>query len=110
MKPIVIEVERKNGKIVNLTVEDLKQMLDDAYDQGYKDRGYYWWNSYPVYTTTTDKITINGTGTPEKWWDGITVSAEDLKDTFINASKNSESTITTATTGTNYIYANGGNH
>ena len=46
MKPIIIGV--KNGKI-ELTLEEFRRFMNDAYDQGYRD------NLSITYNTTTDK-------------------------------------------------------
>lgn len=61
MRPIVL-IKGKDGN-VNMTIEEFKKHLDDAYDAGVqdgrKDRCNYWpqWTYYT--TPTTDKITIS---------------------------------------------------
>lgn len=75
MRPIIIEVDKK--KILNLTIEDLKKMLDDAYDQGYRDGYNSHWYAYPYVTTTTPYYYTTGgdkTGDFKKWWNDITCS------------------------------------
>lgn len=57
MKPIIIKVD-EDGK-VNITVSELKEYLDRAYEEGKKDgNSYYTWNkpitvTTPYYTTKT---------------------------------------------------------
>ena len=58
MKPIIL-IEKENGKI-HLTREELQELLDNAYNEGYKDSSRYfkvyptwtWTNSDSYYTTT----------------------------------------------------------
>ena len=57
MKPIIIKVDKDDK--VNITVSELKEYLDRAYEEGKKDgSSYYTWNkpitvTTPYYTTTT---------------------------------------------------------
>ena len=76
MKPIMVQID-KQGKI-DITPEEIKKIIDDAYAQGYSDgkasvttptiiyteRNWppYWWKDYWYSTptvTTTDHITIS---------------------------------------------------
>lgn len=56
MKPIIIKVDKDDK--VNITVSELKEYLDRAYEEGRKDgNSYYTWNkpitvTTPYYTTT----------------------------------------------------------
>lgn len=57
MKPIIIKVDKDDK--VNITVSELKEYLDRAYEEGKKDGNwYYTWNkpitvTTPYYTTAT---------------------------------------------------------
>lgn len=57
MKPIIIKVDKDDK--VNITVSELKEYLDRAYEEGRKDgSSYYTWNkpitvTTPYYTTKT---------------------------------------------------------
>ena len=59
MKPIVL-VKGNDGK-VNITIDEFKKYIDDAYEAGREDgrreRGYYW-NTITTPYYTTDKVTI----------------------------------------------------
>lgn len=62
MKPYVVILKQiKDNKII-LTEEELKAIVERAYDDGYNDgNSYYWrhyWSNYPyIYNTTCDNIT-----------------------------------------------------
>lgn len=62
MKPYVVILKQiKDNKII-LTEEELKSIVERAYDDGYNDgNNYYWrhyWSNYPyIYNTTRDNIT-----------------------------------------------------
>ena len=70
MKPIVL-MKGNDGK-VNMTIDEFKKYIDDAYEAGREDgrreRGY----SYPWYTTTWSSGTVPCTS------DSITISANDI--------------------------------
>lgn len=59
---IKVFIKNKNNKI-ELTEEELKSILDEAYWEGYKNNKTYtwtspqWWNQ-PYYTTTNSTSTI----------------------------------------------------
>ena len=68
---IKVFTKNKNSKI-ELTEKEIKELLDEAYWEGYRDNNHWtytspsitsndWWKNQPYYTTTsTDKnITIN---------------------------------------------------
>ena len=68
MSRVVVIEKNKDGKI-ELTKEELQQMLDDAYTQGYTDgKGRYDTITYPSYpvlytnaSTSKNTVTLNGT-------------------------------------------------
>lgn len=58
MSYVVVVEKNENGKI-ELTKEELKKMLDDAYSKGYSDgRVRYETITYPNWYTTTSPATI----------------------------------------------------
>lgn len=69
MKPIVVEVGKDDK--VNMTVSELKEYLDRAYEEGKKDgSSYYTWNkpitvTTPYYTTKTYLDTTTSTSSPK---------------------------------------------
>jgi hypothetical protein len=67
MKPIVL-MKGNDGK-VNMTIDEFKKYIDDAYDAGYEDgrRAHV----YPWYTTTYSSGTVPAS-------DSITISASDV--------------------------------
>lgn len=63
MKPVVLIKEtNKDGKI-ELTEEELKQLITDAYEQGYEDGKKQ--NQVPIY------IPPISSNPPGNWWDQI---------------------------------------
>lgn len=55
----------KNGKI-ELTEKQLKKLLDDVYQEGYRDNKHYTWSSpmtYPYYYPSTVYYTTDSTST-----------------------------------------------
>lgn len=70
----------KNGKIT-LTAKELKELLDEAYWEGYRNNNHSWtyttpsWSPY-YYTTTTDNITISTSADAKP--NTVTINASDL--------------------------------
>lgn len=77
MKPIIIKVDKDDK--VNITVSELKEYLDRAYEEGKKDgNSYYTWSkpitvTTPYYTTTPYFDTTTSTSAP-KTTDTITTA------------------------------------
>lgn len=69
MKPIIIKVDKDDK--VNITVSELKEYLDRAYEEGRKDgSSYYTWDkpitvTTPYYKTTPYFDTATSTSAPK---------------------------------------------
>ena len=55
MKPVVLITEKNAKGMIELTEEELKQLIADAYEQGYEDGKKQ--NSAPIYIPTTEPST-----------------------------------------------------
>lgn len=63
MKPIVLV--KGNDDKVNITIDEFKKYIDDAYEAGREDgrneRSWHpWISTTPYYASSTDTITISG--------------------------------------------------
>ena len=76
MKPIIIGVT-KDGK-VDMTIEDFRKHMNDAYNQGYNDN-----------SLTSSLSNLYGSDTNSKWWENLQY----------NDCRNSNDTSTKATEG-----------
>lgn len=76
MSHVVVIEKSKDGKI-ELTKDELKKMLDDAYNKGYSDGRARWdtitYPSYPIWCTSSNSNTIAS--------DKITLNANDVSGT-----------------------------
>ena len=70
----------KNGKIT-LSAKELKELLDEAYWEGYRNNNHSWtyttpsWSPY-YYTTTADSITVSTSAQAQP--NTVTINASDL--------------------------------
>ena len=69
MKPVVLVVKEKDGKL-DITKEELQKMIDEAYEQGYKDGD----KRVPIITPiepdiTTPQVFYDSSGNPYQYCD-----------------------------------------
>ena len=84
MKPEVIIVEKKENGLISLTEEQLKTMINDAYDAGVVDginqnRYYYFTTPAPYEKKYGYEFTCNGTGTDPRAINTVTTSSSNLR-------------------------------
>ena len=90
----------KDGKIT-LTAKELKELLDEAYWEGYRNSNHTWtyttpsWSPY-CYTTYGDGCTIS-TSEAAKSSNTITIDANSITSGSVTLNKNDANNITYAT-------------
>jgi hypothetical protein len=63
----------KNGKL-EFTKEELEQILNEAWNDGY-NKGYYSANRLPYYTYTSPETTAN-----PNWWDNVKLTRNNTEE------------------------------
>ncbi len=98
---IKIFTTNKDGKIT-LTAKELKEMLDEAYWEGYRNSNHTWtyttpsWSPY-YYTTCSDGYTISTSEAAKTAGNTITIDANSVTSGNITLNKDFPNNITTAT-------------
>ena len=103
MKPYVVIIKQMQNNKIILSEQELRSMIERAYNDGYNDGNSYYWRHYNwpyVTNTSTGGITLNGgiiTGTAtDRIYDTATINNPDIPST-------------NTTTGLNIIFNTGDN-
>lgn len=100
MKPYVVIIKQMKDNKIILSEQELKSMIERAYNDGYNDGNSYFWRHYNWnYVTNTGSVTLNG---------GITTGSTSDR-TYETTISNSDIPTTNTATGLNIIFNTGDN-
>ena len=71
MKPYVVIIKQTKDNKIILSEDELKSIVERAYNDGYNDGNRYWFNNPSITYTYNNPLTTDHTTSP--FYDGITI-------------------------------------